>query len=155
MVLTAAATPPRRTVLAETTFPSEISAEILSKFWFTTAKSGIPAASRINDTNTTVLPGFLNSGEMTRPASTGATANATRVGGTSSSLNDPDMLSLPPIAATSNCICAHNAPNTALNGFPQRTSSWPSFSKYSCSVRRARLGSPPMATILATASVTA
>ena len=44
-------------------------------------------------------PASLNSGEITSPALTGAMAKEMRVGGTSRSRKDPDMESLPPMAA--------------------------------------------------------
>ena len=44
----------------------------------------------------------LNSGEMIFLRFAVSTANETNVGGTSKSLNEPDILSLPPIAARSN-----------------------------------------------------
>ena len=155
IVLTAAAIPPLRTVRADTTCLWATRSAMQAKILFTAVKSGMAAASRGNGTQTTSWPASLNSGDMTRPASAGATANATSVGGTSRSLKEPDMLSLPPMAATLSCCWAHSAPSTALKGLPQRTSSRPSFSKYSCKVSRTLAGSPPIATILATASVTA
>ena len=41
----------------------------------------------------------MNSGESTSPAFTGAMAKEMRVGGTSRSRKEPDMESLPPMAA--------------------------------------------------------
>ena len=44
-------------------------------------------------------PAALNSGESTSPAMMGAMAKEMRVGGTSLSMKEPDMESLPPMAA--------------------------------------------------------
>ena len=67
----------------------------------------------------------------------------------------PDMLSLPPIEASSNPCCASFAPKSAAKGSPQRSGSVPSFSKYSWNVKWIFFVSPPPATIFATESVTA
>ena len=80
-------------------------------------------------------PGSLNSGVMTSPALMGAMAKEISVGGTSRSRKEPDMESLPPIAAAPKSIWASMAPRRAIKGLPQRSGSVRSFSKYSCKVR--------------------
>ena len=101
------------------------------------------------------LPASLNSGETVRGALPGATANETSVGGTSMSLNVPDMESFPPMAPRRSSFWAVKAPRRAANGLPQRVASVPSFSKYSWSVRRMSSMCAPEATIRQTDSVTA
>ena len=68
---------------------------------------------------------------MTLFTSSAITANETRVGGTSRFSNEPDIESLPPIAANFNALCTRYAPSRALNGLPQRLESVRSFSKNS------------------------
>ena len=46
-----------------------------------------------------------------------STANDTSVGGTSISLNVPDIESFPPIDGSPNPICASYAPSNAANGW--------------------------------------
>ena len=58
-------------------------------------------------------------------------AKEIRVGGTSMSRKDPDMESLPPMAATPRASWADRAPSRAEKGLPQRAGSSRSFSKYS------------------------
>ena len=53
----------------------------------------------------------------------GAIAKEIKVGGTSKSRKDPDIESLPPMAAAPNSNCASKAPSKAANGFPQRVGS--------------------------------
>ena len=76
-------------------------------------------------------PGSLNSGVMTSPAFTGAIAKEMRVGGTSRSIKEPDMESLPPMAAAPKSSWADRAPSRAAKGLPQRAGSLRSFSKNS------------------------
>ena len=59
----------------------------------------------------------------TRSCSSVATAKDTRVGGTFSSWKDPDMLSLPPMAAVPQIFWASKAPSRAAAGFPQEQGS--------------------------------
>ena len=77
----------------------------------------------------------LNSGESTSPALTGAMAKEISVGGTSRSRKEPDMESLPPMAAQPYLSCASSAPKRAAKGLPQRSGSSRSFSKNSWRVR--------------------
>ena len=72
---------------------------------------------------------------MTSPAFTGAMAKEMRVGGTSRSIKEPDMESLPPMAAAPKSSWADRAPSRAAKGLPQRAGSLRSFSKYSWRVR--------------------
>ena len=65
------------------------------------------------------------------PARSGAMAKEMRVGGTSSPRKEPDMESLPPMAATPRPSWADRAPSRAEKGLPQRTGLSRSFSKYS------------------------
>ncbi len=97
----------------------------------------------------------LNSGETVRDALPGATAKETSVGGTSMSLNVPDMESLPPMAPRRSSFWAVKAPSRAEKGLPHRVGSVLSFSKYSWRVRRMSSICAPEATILHTDSVTA
>ena len=83
----------------------------------------------------TGCPGSLNSGERTSPARTGAMAKEMRVGGTSRSIKDPDMESLPPMAGRPYRSWASRAPSRAAKGLPQRLGSSRSFSKNSWKVR--------------------
>ena len=53
------------------------------------------------------------------------------VGGTSRSMKDPDMESLPPMAATPRPSWAFRAPSRAAKGLPQRLGSSLRRSKYS------------------------
>ena len=100
-------------------------------------------------------PGCLNSGERARLALPGARAKETRVGGTSRSLKEPDIESLPPMAARRRWCWAWNAPNRAAKGSPQRLGSVPSLGKYSWRVSRMSERRAPEATALQTDSVTA
>ena len=83
------------------------------------------------------------------------TAKETRVGGTSSSLKEPLILSLPPMDGAPYPICAVIEPSRAAVGLPQRFGSSFSLSKYSWKVRRAFDGSHPAAASFASDSVTA
>ena len=65
----------------------------------------------------------------------GAIAKEINVGGTSISRKEPDIESLPPIAAAPNSNWASNAPSSAAKGLPQRVGSLCNFSKNSCKVR--------------------
>ena len=80
-------------------------------------------------------PASLNSGDSTLPALEGAMAKEMRVGGTSISRKEPDMESLPPMAAMPRSSWASKAPSRAEKGLPQRWGSSRSFSKYSWKVR--------------------
>ena len=82
-------------------------------------------------------------------------AKETSVGGTSMSSNEPDMESLPPIAARHRFSCAVYAPSRADSGLPNRFGSLPRRSKYSWKVRYAVSKSQPAATSLETDSITA
>ena len=68
----------------------------------------------------TFEPAFLNSDEIVLLAFVIATAKLTRVGGTSMSSNEPDILSLPPIEGRPSFNCACIAPSRAAAGLPQR-----------------------------------
>ena len=103
----------------------------------------------------TRCPACLNSGVIISPALAGATANEIRVGGTSISMNEPDIESLPPIAAAPNVNCASNAPSRAAKGLPQRSGCLPRRSKYSWNERYTLLGSHPAATSFEIEDVTA
>ena len=65
-----------------------------------------------------------------------STAKDTRVGGTSISLNVPDILSLPPMDGRPKPIWASYAPNSAENGWLQREGSSVILRKYSWKVKR-------------------
>ena len=151
----AAAIPPHPTLIAENAFLSAISWWIFAKFVLRRENTGRSCASCGTGTMTTVLPGYLNSGERASFAGMVVTANATRVGGTFRFSNVPDMESLPPIAGIPISCCARSAPRSAANGLPHFFGSVPSRSKYSCRVRRTRSALPPVATIFATASTMA
>ena len=69
------------------------------------------------------------------PAFAVSTANETSVGGTSKSLNEPDIESLPPIAAILKLVCAKYAPKSAANGLPHLALSLFNLSKYSWNVK--------------------
>ena len=83
---------------------------------------------------TKTFPAFLSSGETISPVLAISTANEQSVGGTSISLNEPDILSLPPIEGRPSFICASYAPKSAAIGSPQRFGSSPSLLKYSWNV---------------------
>ena len=127
----ATAIPPNPTACAASTFPALIALKSAEYFFMASAQSGTSAESRPTSTRTTREPAFLNSGERAQRTSHGAIAKLTRVGGTSMSLNDPDIESFPPIAAAPSPICASYAPSSAASGLPQRFGSERSFSKYS------------------------
>ena len=82
----------------------------------------------------TLLPAALNSVETAFSPSITETAKETNVGGTVLSMNVPDILSLPPIAAIPRASWTIKAPNSALKGWPQVSTLF-SFGKYSCNVR--------------------
>ena len=75
-----------------------ISSVTLSRFFFNISKSTTSFSNLSVDNITTCELVFLNSCDTTYSASTVSTANDTNVGGTSISLNVPDILSFPPIA---------------------------------------------------------
>ena len=85
---------------------------------------------------TILLPAFLNSGVIISFSFATSTANETNVGGTSISLNVPDILSLPPIDGRPNPICASNEPRSDANGWLQRRGSSVILLKYSWYVIR-------------------
>ena len=82
-----------------------------------------------------------------------STAKEQSVGGTSISLNVPDIESLPPIDGRPYLICASNAPSSAENGWLHLLGSSFILRKYSWNVNLIFLKSPPAATILAIDSV--
>ena len=69
--------------------------------WYSASQEAfrLSAASSLGANRYTGCPASLNSGESTSPALTGAMAKEMRVGGTSRSRKEPDMESLPPMAA--------------------------------------------------------
>ena len=71
------------------------------------------------------------------------------------SSKEPDMESLPPMAAHPNCSWASIPPSRAARGLPQRVSSSRSRSKYSWKVSQQGVWVPPAATTFATDSTTA
>ena len=79
------------------------------------------SASTGRCSSTTREPLFLKMEETVLLALVAATAKHTSVGGTSSSLKEPDMLSFPPMAGTLKCSCAVSAPSKAAAGLPQRS----------------------------------
>ena len=85
--------------------------------------------------STSFEPGSLNSGLTTLSVLPAATAKLTSEGGTSMFSNEPDMESLPPMAATPSSTCASSAPSRLAMGRPQRVGSAPRRSKYSWNVR--------------------
>ena len=127
---------------------------IAAKFFFSLENTGRPNLSFGAGIRYTLLPAYLNSGEIALSAFITSTAKAARVGGTVLSIKVPDMLSLPPIAGISSSCCAQRAPRSALNGRPHFTLSLPRLSKYSWKVRRILSARPPRATIFAAASTT-
>ena len=152
---TASAMPPKRTVCAARTFPSAIALCKREYFSRTSCQSGIRFASFLISISATLEPAFLNSGEIAFRTSHGHIAKLTSVGGTSISLNEPDIESFPPIDAKPSRICASNAPSKAAKGLPHRDGLLRSFSKYSWKVKRILEISPPLAAIFATDSSTA
>ena len=117
--------------------------------------TGRPRSSRSGSSSTTLSPACLNSEEMISPVFAVVTAKDTSVGGTSSFSKEPDMESLPPMAAIPRSIWASNAPSRAASGLPQRFPSVPGFSKYSWKVRYTSLKEAPEAISLLTESTTA
>ena len=97
----------------------------------------------------------MNSGEIISASLATSTANDTSVGGTSISLNVPDILSLPPIDGSPNPSCASYAPSNEANGWLHLFGSRLILLKYSWNVNLIFLKSPPLATIFATDSKTA
>ena len=99
------AIPPFLIVLDDKTFPSLINLCTNSKFSFKSLKSMIFSFPIFVFNTYTFEFAFLNSFETTFVVSTSPIQNDTNVGGTSSSLYEPDILSFPPIAAICNCSC--------------------------------------------------
>ena len=99
------AIPPFLMVLDDNTFPSLINLCTNSKFSFKSSKSMIFSFPIFVFNTYTFEFAFLNSFETTFVVSTSPIQKDTNVGGTSSSLYEPDILSFPPIAAICNCSC--------------------------------------------------
>ena len=99
------AIPPFLIVLDDKTFPSLINLCTNSKFSFKSSKSMIFSFPIFVFNTYTFEFAFLNSFETTFVVSTSPIQKDTNVGGTSSSLYEPDILSFPPIAAICNCSC--------------------------------------------------
>ena len=152
---TAAAMPPTPTTCAERISPFLIAPNRAEYFFSASAHTGARESSLSISIIATLEPAFLNSGEITFSTLHGTIAKLTRVGGTSILLKEPDIESLPPMAAAPSPICASYAPSSAARGLPQRLGSLRSFSKYSWKVSLMRVTSPPEAAIFAKDSSTA
>ena len=132
-----------------------MAASILLYSSFSLGQSGIPLSSWGTGISTSLVPGCFTQAERVRLAFVMERAKLTRVGGTSKSSKEPDILSLPPIAGSPIPIWAESAPNSAAAGWPQREGTACSRGKYSWKVSRAFNGSAPTAKSFERLSTTA
>ncbi len=95
---------------------SAISFATPSKSFITLSYSGKSYAFFGKSNTTSVSPARFSSGVIISCFFATSTANDTSVGGTSISLNVPDIESLPPIEGSPYPICASYAPRSAANG---------------------------------------
>ncbi len=150
----AAAAPPLPTAQAARMEPSFNPASTLANSALWLSGSGVPFLRYSGLSQPIFDPAFLNSPDLTFAAGHTPTAKDTSVGGTCRSSKEPDMLSLPPMAAAPKSSCASSAPSSADRGLPQAAGPVMR-SKYSWKVRWTFWVPLPVATSRAMESTTA